>query len=169
MENSENQKMIESWQEVSEMYNNYRPAYTQPVYPQIQYPQPMAAQTPMQPTLPQVPAQAQTAMQQPQAAANYICQPVASEEEARAVPTDFSGATQVLLDCAHGMIYTKRLNFADGSAIFSSYRLAQPTPPATQEAYAPMRLVEQLQAEIEEIKSALTEQRKPNRKAADQM
>lgn len=150
------------------MYNsNYRPAYPQPAYPQIQYPQPMGGQ--YQQPMPQ-PAQTPAPMQQPQMQngmqTNYICQPVASEEEARAVPTDFSGATQVLLDCAHGMIYTKRLNFTDGSAIFSSYRLAQPMPPAPQEEYAPLRLVEQLRADLDEMKNALSE-RKPARKAAE--
>lgn len=153
------------------MYNsNYRPAYPQPAYPQIQYPQPMGGQPQMQPPMQQIPSPQPAAMQQTQMQngmqANYICQPVASEEEARAVPTDFSGATQVLLDCAHGMIYTKRLNFADGSAIFSSYRLAQPMPPAPQEEYAPMRLVEQIRADLDEVKTALSE-RKPARKAAE--
>ena len=42
----------------------------------------------------------QPPMQKPpmqQLPSNYICRPVASEEEARAVPTDFSGATIVMV------------------------------------------------------------------------
>ena len=54
---------------------------------------------------------------------NIICRPVASMEEAKAVPTDFSGALLVLTDFSHGAIYTKALNYQDGSAIFRTYRL----------------------------------------------
>lgn len=45
----------------------------------------------------------------------FIVRPVASLEEAKAVPTDFSGAVTVMTDFSHGMIYTKALNYQDGT------------------------------------------------------
>ena len=57
-----------------------------------------------------------------------ICRQVAGEEEARATPTDFSGALQVFVDEAHGAIYTKKLNYTDGTALFQVYRLPTPEP-----------------------------------------
>ena len=47
-------------------------------------------------------------IQQP-AEQQIICRPVASIEEARAIPTDFSGALMILPDLSHGMVYTKQL------------------------------------------------------------
>lgn len=53
----------------------------------------------------------------------YITRPVASVEEAKAVPTDFNGAVTIMTDFSHGMIYTKALNYQDGTSIFNCYRL----------------------------------------------
>lgn len=145
------------------------PSYTYPAYggynpvapfapaPQAyqQMPQ-QVAQPPVQAQMPQ-----QTQQQQP----NIICRPVASEEEARAVPTDFSGATLVLTDTGHGKIYTKSLNYMDGSAIFNVYQqvLPQPAPtipetPAVE--YAPKSEVEALRSEIEALRGELEEAKK---------
>ena len=46
---------------------------------------------------------------------------VASYDEAKAVPTDFSGALIIMLDWAHGCIYTKALG-DDGNPLFRTYR-----------------------------------------------
>ncbi len=54
------------------------------------------------------------------------CRPVASIDEAKAIPIDFSGNLMVFPDISHGMIYTKQLNVSDGSAIFKIYSLTQP-------------------------------------------
>ena len=66
----------------------------------------------------------------------YIVRPVASMEEAKAVPTDFSGAITVMTDFFHGMVYTKALNYQDGTSIFNCYRLdntpLQPVPQVIQ-------------------------------------
>lgn len=106
----------------------------------------------------QQPAQAQI-QQQP----NVICRPVASEEEAKAVPTDFSGATLVLTDTAHGRIYTKALNYMDGSALFNIYQLVQQPAAETQQApaveYAPMSVVESLKEEIQRLREEVEESR----------
>lgn len=126
----------------------YRPTYPTTYMPQMygqqQMPQQMQQQM-MQPS-----------MQQPMVA-NYICRPVASEDEARAVPTDFTGATLVLVDGAHGCIYTKSLNPMDGTALFGVYRL-DTTPPAQEQPtqYAQAQEVEQLRQEIAELRASLT-------------
>lgn len=76
---------------------------------------------------------------QPQQSApqqGYIVRPVASMEEAKAVPTDFSGAITIMTDLAHGMMYTKALNYQDGTSNFNCYRLdnsvLQPVPQVIQ-------------------------------------
>lgn len=109
-----------------------------------------AAQMPMQ--------QAQRPVMQPQQPmSSYICRPVASEEEARAVPTDFTGATTVMVDAAHGCIYTKALNTMDGSAMFATYRYTEPVPPVQEktQAYAPMEELEQLRREVAELRASM--------------
>ncbi len=52
----------------------------------------------------------------------YITRPVASIEEAKAVPTDFGGAVTIMTDFSHGMIYTKALNYQDGTSNFNCYK-----------------------------------------------
>lgn len=69
----------------------------------------------------QYPQQVQQPVQSPQ----YIVRPVASEEEARAMPTDFSGAPTVMPDRAHGYVYMKQLNIQTGCADFERYRREQ--------------------------------------------
>lgn len=110
----------------------------------------------------------QSMMQQPvqkppmqQMQANYICRPVASEEEARAVPTDFTGATIVMVDTAHGSIYTKSLNPMDGSAMFSTYRYTEPAPPAQEQpkVFAPMEELEKLRQEVANLRAAVQTKR----------
>lgn len=85
-----------------------------------------------------------------------ICRPVASVEEAKAIPTDFNGNLMILPDLSHGMIHTKQLNYQDGSAIFQTYSLTpvmeEANPPAV---FAPLDLVKSLQAEIQELKEQI--------------
>ena len=99
-------------------------------------------------------------MQQPQD--SVICKPVASIEEARAVPTDFSGALMIMPDHAHGMIYTKQLNFADGNPVFKVYKhIPEPEKrPETVDSapsveFAPLSIVEALQAKIERLEAMI--------------
>ena len=110
----------------------------------------------------------QSMMQQPmqkppmqQMQANYICRPVASEEEARAVPTDFTGATIVMVDTAHGCIYTKSLNPMEGSAMFATYCYTEPAPPVQepQTTFAPMEELEKLRHEVADLRAAVQAKR----------
>lgn len=96
---------------------------------------------------------------------NVLFRPVASEEEARAVPTDFSGAVTIMADFAHGRIYTKALNQNDGSSIFQVYAFQPPAPPAPPVEYAPIGTVQALAAEIEQLKQALAAPDKPQKQA----
>lgn len=133
----------------------YMPPQYQPAYPTYQ---PRMDQQPYMPPAPQ-------AAQQPQGnQPNMICRPVASEEEARAVPTDFGGAITVMTDFAHGRVYCKSLNYADGSANFQVYRLenaTQPAPNVPIVEYAPMSVVQALSEEIKILKQALSAQQAP--------
>ncbi len=93
---------------------------------------------------------------------NMICRPVAGEEEARSVPTDFSGAITIMPDFAHGRIYTKMLNQNDGTSIFHVFQVQQPAPPVE---YAPIAAVQAMAAEIEQLKQAIASAEKPAKQA----
>lgn len=82
--------------------------------------------------------------------------PVASCDEAKAVPTDFMGNRLILTDLSHGCIYTKVLDPATGSSIFRTYRLAPDQPPAPVEpSYDAKSEIERLRGELEGIKREL--------------
>lgn len=87
--------------------------------------------------------------------------PVASYDEAKAVPTDFMGDLLVLTDLSHGFIYTKVLDPNTGSSIFRIYReVIEPAPKPEQPAapvpvYDPKAEIEQLRAELNGIKHEL--------------
>nr|DAO36058.1 MAG TPA: hypothetical protein [Caudoviricetes sp.] len=120
-----------------------------PYYPGQNYsPYYQGQPQPVQPPVQSAPVQQ---MQQP----SMICRPVASIEEAKAVPTDFSGATLVLTDFSHGYIYTKSLNYQNGTAVFNCFRLdntpLQPAQTAISGDYVGRGEFEQMKAEIAEI------------------
>lgn len=87
-----------------------------------------------------------------------ICRPVASIEEAKAIPTDFNGNLMVLPDVSHGMIHTKQLNYQDGRAIFKTYLLnsnePKPEEPPAME-FASVDDLESLKVEIARLKEQL--------------
>lgn len=83
-------------------------------------------------------------------------------EEAKAVPTDFSGNVTVMTDFSHGMIYTKALNYQDGTSIFNCYRLdntpLQPVPQMVQPLgdYVTRQEMESFRAEISQMLQGVT-------------
>lgn len=83
--------------------------------------------------------------------------PVASYDEAKAVPTDFMGNLLVLTDLSHGCIYTKVLDPATGSSVFRVYReVTEPEQSiAPAPAYNPRSEIEQLRVELNGIKHEL--------------
>lgn len=98
-----------------------------------------------------------------------IVRPVASFDEAKAVPTDFSGALTIMPDWAHGYIYAKALG-DDGSPIFRAYRYeppqtAAPAPAAV--AYAPLEELERLRQEVNALREELAAAKTPAKETAD--
>lgn len=88
--------------------------------------------------------------------------PVASYDEAIAVPTDFMGNMLLMPDLSHGFIYTKVFNPNTGGSIFNRYKYI---PPDTQPEekpddtpkidYVPLADFEALKAELNRIKEEL--------------
>lgn len=144
------------------------PAYQPPMY-QVPNPAPyqqqISAIPPQYQQTQQPPVQPQMQQQMNQGQPNVICRPVASEEEARGVPTDFTGATIVMTDTAHGKIYTKCLDYRDGSALFNTYQLVQPQQASPVQdtpvvEYAPRSELDALRAELESLRAELEETKK---------
>lgn len=107
-------------------YPFYQPPM-QPMYGQTaMYQNPYMGQPVAAPMAQQMPqTQAQMAANVPVQTASqpgFVCRPVASQEEAKAVPTDFSGNMLVMTDLSHGAIYTKVLDPSTGSSVFDMYR-----------------------------------------------
>lgn len=135
------------------MYNPMTPAM-----PGSPYGGPQSSQA-----VPQVPGQGNYT---PNTQIGMRVRPVASYDEAKAVPTDFMGNMLILTDMSHGCIYTKVLDPATGSSIFRTYALvpeqapqpAQSVPtapaPATQ-VYDAKSEIERLRGELEGLKREL--------------
>lgn len=79
--------------------------------------------------------------------------PVASIDEAKAIPTDFMGTMLVLTDFPHGAIYTKVLDTNTGNPIFRIFKYIPDEDPAP--AYDPRKDIEMLRAELNRIKTEL--------------
>jgi hypothetical protein len=125
-------------------------------YPQYNYqPQPMGYQPQMQPMYQQY-QQPAPMQQQPQE--QFFCRPVASADEARGIPVDFSGRPMILPQLNAGKIYVKIFDQGSGSAIFREFRMVEDPPAeAAQPAitYAPMSEVEGLRQQITELQNEL--------------
>lgn len=109
------------------MQNQYMPQ--QPYYPQPDPTRQRLAQMEAAQMQPQYMPNYSQPMQMQRPAPAYpriMSIPVASEQEAMAVQTDFTGALQVMVDQAHGMIYTKQLSPQTGASVFEKYALVQP-------------------------------------------
>lgn len=96
-----------------------------------------------------------------------IVRPVASFDEAKAVPTDFSGALTIMPDWGHGYIYAKALG-DNGTPVFRAYRAvdaAPANPPAAEAApaveYAPLEELERLRGEVEALREELAAAKAP--------
>lgn len=102
--------------------------------------------------VPQVPGQGnyppstQTAMR---------VRPVASYDEAKAVPTDFMGNMLILTDLSHGMIYTKVLDPSTGSSIFKAYQLLPEQAPQVTPAPVPQEPAFDFKGEVEKLRAEL--------------
>lgn len=105
-----------------------------------------------------------------------IVRPVASFDEAKAVPTDFSGALTIMPDWAHGFIYAKALG-DNGTPVFRAYRdvdlSAAPAAPQSQAEparaveYAPLEELERLRDEVKALREELAAAKAPAKETAE--
>lgn len=105
-----------------------------------------------------------------------IVRPVASFDEAKAVPTDFSGALTIMPDWAHGFIYAKALG-DNGTPVFRAYRDVDlpaapaapqsPAEPARTVEYAPLEELERLQREVNSLREELAATKGPAKETAE--
>lgn len=124
-------------------------------YPQYGYQpqQPMGYQPQMQPMYQQF---QQPVMQEQQE--QFFCRPVASADEARGIPVDFSGRPMILPNLRGGRIYVKMFDQGSGSAIFREFRMyEEPAQEAAAPAvaFAPMSEVEALKMAMQEMREEL--------------
>lgn len=94
----------------------------------------------------------------------FKVQPVASYDEAKAVPTDFMGNPIIMIDRAHGKIYTKVFNPNTGDSTLSIYirtpdetqnPVEQSNTQSIQVQYDAKGEIDSLKAELEYIKQEL--------------
>lgn len=144
-------------------------------YPQYSYqPQPMSFQPQgmgYQPQMPPVyqPPQYPAAQQQNQQE-QFYCRPVASAEEARAVPVDFNGKPMLFPQLNAGRIYVKIFDPGSGSAIFREFRMAEPEaePQAPAVSFAPMSVVEEMRQTIAELQNEVRQMKAGGKRKAQQ-
>lgn len=140
-------------------------------YPQYNYqPQPMGYAPQMQPVYQQPQYMPVQQAQQPQQQEQFYCRPVASAEEARAVPVDFNGKPMLFPQLNAGRIYVKIFDPGSGSAIFREFRMmepeAEPQTPAV--AFAPMSAVEQLSQTVAELQNEVRQLKSSGKRKAQQ-
>lgn len=80
---------------------------------------------------------------------SYQVVPVASYDEAKAIPTNFMGGTTILTDFSHGMIYTKTLDVNTGNSVFQAFKYVPEEP------VAPLESEYDVKSEIEKLKQEL--------------
>ena len=133
-------------------YQPQQMGYAPNVYPQYQQPQ--------------YPAQ----QMQPQPQEQFYCRPVASAEEARAVPVDFNGKPMLFPQLNAGRIYVKIFDPGSGSAIFREFRMAEPEAEAQTPAvaFAPMSAVEQLSQTVAELQAEVRQLKGGGKRKAQQ-
>lgn len=147
--------------EVMKVYNNDQPFGYQPHR--------MGGYGQMQPLYQPYQAPQQS---QPQQDMQLYCRPVASADEARGVPVDFSGKPMIFPHLNAGRIYVKVFDPGNGSAAFHEFRLVNneaesPAQPAI--AFAPMSDVEQLKQVVFELQNEMRAIKNGKRKNAQEV
>lgn len=132
---------------------------------------PYQQRTIYQPQMPTVYQQSQyPAAQQQSMQDQFYCRPVASEEEGRAVPVDFSGKPIIMPHFNARRIYVKIFDPGSGSAIFQTYRREEPETEAQTPAvaFAPMSAVEQLSQTVAELQNEVRQLKSGGKKKTQQ-
>lgn len=115
----------------------------------------------------QPPYPVQQPQQQP---ADLVCRMVASAEEARGVPVDFSGKPMFFPHLSAGKIYVKAFDPGSGSAVFREFWLHDEAEPAQpQDPPAPMSAVQALEQTIEELRGEIKALKATRRRAAQEV
>lgn len=118
-------------------------------FPQYNYqPQQMGYQQPMQPMYPQY--------QPMQQDSQLFCRPVASEEEGRGIPVDFSGKPMIFPNLNAGKIFVKMFDPNSGSVVFHRFRREEESEQVAT-AFAPAGVVQQIN-KLEETVAALQDE-----------
>ena len=109
------------------------------------------------------PVQQQTT---PATQSNFYCRPVASREEALAVPVDFMGNPMFFPDLAHGVIYVKQFNTTNGTADLFEFHGQQkqtsaPSFAPLDEFNATKETIGQLKETILQLQNEIDQLKKP--------
>ena len=102
----------------------------------------------------------------PATQSNFYCRPVASREEALAVPVDFMGNPMFFPDLAHGVIYVKQFNTTNGTADLFEFHGQQkqtsaPSFAPLDEFNATKETIGQLKETILQLQSEIDQLKKP--------
>lgn len=98
----------------------------------------------------------------PATQSNFYCRPVASREEALAVPVDFMGSPMFFPDLAHNVVYMKRFNTNTGSAdVFEFHGTQQEAPKDMAPAFAPLDEFMSMKDTIAQLKEEIERLKKP--------
>ena len=113
------------------------------------------------------PVQQQTT---PATQSNFYCRPVASREEALAVPVDFMGNPMFFPDLAHSVIYVKQFNTTNGTADLFEFHGQQkqtsaPSFAPLDEFNATKETIGQLKETILQLQSEIDQLKKPTGRA----
>lgn len=111
------------------------------------YPTAFTGYQPSQNSFP-YPPQAQTQMQTQQ---GFSVRPVASREEAMAIPSEFFGPGVVMPCLGQGVIFLKRFNQNTGLSDLLEFVYAPPQPPRQESEWVPMDLFRQLCQKVEAL------------------
>ena len=113
------------------------------------------------------PVQQQTT---PATQSNFYCRPVASREEALAVPVDFMGNPMFFPDLAHSVIYVKQFNTTNGTADLFEFHGQQkqtsaPSFAPLDEFNATKETIGQLKETILQLQNEIDQLKKPTGRA----
>ena len=118
---------------------------------------------PMQMNQPQGQINQGANMQQTSPQNSFFCRPVASKEEALAVPVDFMGSPMFFPDLAHNVIYMKRFNTNTGAADIFEFHGQQAqeqfSPPP--QSFAPLDEFNAMKETISQMKDEIDRLKKP--------
>ena len=104
---------------------------------------------------------------QPQPGPGVVASLVTSRQEAEAAQIVFDNNTNVYVDQAHNVIYTKRLNANTGAADFAVYRRVDAAQESPAAAYASQADVDAIRQQLAEVLDRLDRGRRARKDDAE--